>query len=105
MKNNYNGIGLLNCLQINFITLKLCNLIDWSWWLVLIPLWIVLVPLVIIHFSDIPFLLYYYTRSKKTKQGYPQKHNIPFLLYYYTRNKKAKKGFPEMQKINNESKI
>ena len=28
----------LEVLQIVFIVLKLCGVIDWSWWLVLIPL-------------------------------------------------------------------
>jgi len=27
-------------LLIVFITLKLCNIIDWSWWWVLSPIWI-----------------------------------------------------------------
>ena len=26
--------------QVVFIILKLCKLIDWSWWVVLIPIWI-----------------------------------------------------------------
>jgi len=34
------GMSLLGVLQIIFIVLKLCNLIAWSWWAVLIPLWI-----------------------------------------------------------------
>jgi hypothetical protein len=31
------GIGFLGLLTIVFITLKLCNVIDWSWWWVLSP--------------------------------------------------------------------
>ena len=34
------GFGLLEVLTIVFIVLKLCGLISWSWWLVLMPLWI-----------------------------------------------------------------
>lgn len=34
------GIGVLGVLQIVLIVLKLLSLIDWSWWLVFIPLWI-----------------------------------------------------------------
>ena len=34
------GIGLLEILCVIFIILKLCGIIAWSWWLVLIPLWI-----------------------------------------------------------------
>lgn len=34
-----NGITFLGLLQIVFITLKLCNVITWSWWWVMAPLW------------------------------------------------------------------
>ena len=34
------GIGFAGLLTIVFITLKLCHVIDWSWWWVLAPLWI-----------------------------------------------------------------
>lgn len=47
------GLGLLEVLTIIFIVLKLCGLISWSWWLVLMPLWIelgVIVVLLIILF-------------------------------------------------------
>lgn len=33
------GIGFLGLLTIAFITLKLCKVIDWSWWWVLAPMW------------------------------------------------------------------
>ncbi len=33
------GIGFLSILAIAFITLKLCKVIDWSWWWVTCPLW------------------------------------------------------------------
>ena len=34
------GLGLGDVLLIVFIVLKLCHVIDWSWWWVLSPLWI-----------------------------------------------------------------
>ena len=34
------GIGFAGLLTIVFITLKLTDYIDWSWWWVLSPLWI-----------------------------------------------------------------
>ena len=34
------GIGFAGLLTIAFIVLKLCNVINWSWWWVLSPLWI-----------------------------------------------------------------
>lgn len=33
------GIGLCGAVFIVFLTLKLCNAIDWSWWWVTAPLW------------------------------------------------------------------
>ena len=41
--NSSGGIGFFGVLQIVFIVLKLCKVIEWSWWVVLIPLWIELV--------------------------------------------------------------
>jgi len=35
------GVGFGGLLTIVFITLKLCHMIDWSWWWVLSPIWIV----------------------------------------------------------------
>lgn len=34
------GIGFTGALTILFIGLKLCNVIQWSWWWVLSPIWI-----------------------------------------------------------------
>lgn len=39
-ENSKNGIGFTGLLQIAFIVLKLCNVIHWSWILVLSPTWI-----------------------------------------------------------------
>lgn len=33
------GIGFFGLLQIVFIVLKLCKVIDWSWWWVMAPTW------------------------------------------------------------------
>lgn len=38
--NQSSGIDLGGVLLIVFIVLKLCDVIDWSWWWVLSPLWI-----------------------------------------------------------------
>lgn len=37
--SNSSGIGFLGLLFIVFLVLKLCKIIDWSWWWVLCPLW------------------------------------------------------------------
>lgn len=34
------GVSFIGLLQIAFIVLKLCGVIEWSWWVVLLPLWI-----------------------------------------------------------------
>jgi len=33
------GIGFFGLLGVAFIVLKLCKVINWSWWLVTLPLW------------------------------------------------------------------
>lgn len=33
------GISTIGLLGILFVTLKLCGVIDWSWWLVTAPFW------------------------------------------------------------------
>jgi len=33
------GIGVLGLLGLVFVTLKLCGVIDWSWWWVTVPFW------------------------------------------------------------------
>lgn len=37
--NNSSGIGFFGLLGIVFIILKLCGVISWSWWLVLLPIY------------------------------------------------------------------
>ena len=52
MKNNNGGIGFFSVLQIVFIVLKLCGLINWSWLWVLSPTWIgaaIVLTLIIIY--------------------------------------------------------
>ena len=39
-ENNGKGIGVVGVLGLIFIVLKLCKVIDWSWWWVLSPFWI-----------------------------------------------------------------
>lgn len=46
--SNNGGIGFIGLLTIVFIVLKLCNVINWSWWWVLSPLWISLILSIII---------------------------------------------------------
>ena len=43
-----NGIGCFTVLGMIFITLKLTENIDWSWWWVLAPFWIPVVLVIVI---------------------------------------------------------
>ena len=42
------GVGFTGLLQLVFITLKLCGVINWPWKYVLIPLWIDIAVVVVI---------------------------------------------------------
>ena len=66
MKDNNNGtaarggVGFVGLLQLVFIVLKLCDIITWSWWAVLLPTIIsvglfVVVILAIIIIALLPF--------------------------------------------------
>jgi len=35
-----NGIGICGLLGVAFVVLKLCHVINWSWWWVTAPFWI-----------------------------------------------------------------
>lgn len=39
-KKQSTGLSFCSILTLIFITLKLCNIIHWSWWWVLSPLWL-----------------------------------------------------------------
>ena len=40
LSSSSSGIGFTGLLQVAFIILRLCHVIDWSWWWVLSPTWI-----------------------------------------------------------------
>lgn len=47
--NSYSsGIGFWGLLQIVFIVLKILGIVNWSWWLVLIPVWISVLSFLIV---------------------------------------------------------
>ena len=48
-----NGVGFVGLLQVAFIVLKLCDVINWSWWLVCLPVIIEISFVVIILFIGI----------------------------------------------------
>lgn len=50
-KNYTTSTSICTVLLIIFITLKLCNLITWSWLWVLAPLWIPVALVLVIYFG------------------------------------------------------
>lgn len=51
MKNNSgssSGVGFAELLQIAFIVLKLCKVINWSWFWVLSPTWISVAVIILV---------------------------------------------------------
>ena len=55
------GIGFFGLLQVAFIILKVTNLIDWSWWMVFLPLWIS-IGIIGIFFISFALFCYFITR-------------------------------------------
>ncbi len=53
--NSSNGLGLGTVLFLIFMTLKLTNYIDWSWWWITAPLWI---PIAIMAIVGLVAILY-----------------------------------------------
>ncbi len=37
--NSLSGVGVFGLLGITLVVLKLCDVIDWSWWWVTAPFW------------------------------------------------------------------
>lgn len=58
-KSSGNGLGLTSILFLIFLTLKLTNNIDWSWWWVTSPIWIPLgIILIVFLVSFFIFLIW-----------------------------------------------
>lgn len=69
MKNtttSSSGIGLPGLLTLVFVTLKLCHVIEWSWWWVLAPTWITASFFVL--FLAVCLIGMYINRPKTTKE-------------------------------------
>jgi len=57
------GLSFTGALTILFIGLKLCNVIQWSWWWVLSPIWIsISIGLVILSMLAIVYLIAEFTK-------------------------------------------
>jgi len=58
-KNNKTSINISGLLLVAFVILKLCKVIDWSWWWVLSPFWI---PMLLWIVIALIFSSYFYRR-------------------------------------------
>ena len=54
------GVGFTGLLAVAFIVLKLCHVINWSWWWVLSPIWI---PITLIIVAAVIFLCWAFISS------------------------------------------
>ena len=66
--NQVTGI-FTSLLTVAFIVLKLCKVIDWSWWWVLSPLWI---PILILIVIGIIWLIYQILHSRKKHREFEE---------------------------------
>jgi hypothetical protein len=57
-------LPFLTILGLIFITLKLMGYINWSWWLVLLPIW---APLAIVFSAAIGIFLFAFNNERKKK--------------------------------------
>ncbi len=58
-KNTYQGLTFTSALLLIFITLKLTNVIDWSWWWVLSPIWVTLSLFLMIISAALIYISFY----------------------------------------------
>lgn len=92
------GIGFAGLLTIAFIVLKLCNVIDWSWWWVLSPSFISLGIVIIIVSAFTIFAIYEIVKkeSKRNDTGYtsdyPSESRFMRKLNERIRESEAKKS-------------
>ena len=49
MKEKRSGLTLADLFLVAFVVLKLCGLINWSWWWVLSPIWISLLIAFVVY--------------------------------------------------------
>lgn len=52
MKEKSSGLSLGDLFLVAFVVLKLCGVIDWSWWWVLSPIWISVIIAIFAYVSQ-----------------------------------------------------
>lgn len=63
------GIGVTGLLGVAFVVLKLTNIIDWSWWWILLPFWGAIAVFIIV---GIIWVIVQLTRKKKRTQYFKE---------------------------------
>jgi uncharacterized protein HemY len=77
----YNGIGPLSLLGVVFVTLKLTDVIDWSWWWVLLPFyigWLIILAILVVWglLAGIVALMDNHDRKKRRKAALARKQGL-----------------------------
>lgn len=62
------AVSLATLLTVAFVVLKLCKVIDWSWWWVLSPIWIQLGIVLLVAIGYIVYLVIQEYRSIRRKR-------------------------------------
>jgi hypothetical protein len=74
------GVGFAGLLTIVFITLKLCNVIDWSWWWVLSPS-LISIGIGLLIIAGIGVLaLYQYISDKRKYNRLVKENNVKEMI-------------------------
>jgi hypothetical protein len=63
-ESSSSGIGFFGLLAVAFIVLKLCKVIDWSWWWVTAPIWAP-IPFVI---AILVVVAYYEAKAERARE-------------------------------------
>ncbi len=69
-ESSNSGIGILGLLGVAFVVLKLCKVIDWSWWWVTCPFWGGLALILIMLIVAILLTLISTNKNSKRDDGY-----------------------------------
>jgi ABC-type nickel/cobalt efflux system permease component RcnA len=72
-KTSSGGVGFAGLLTIAFVVLKLCKVIDWSWWWVVSPMLISIGIALLILGSIGVYYLWAAFKDKKEREGYSKR--------------------------------
>lgn len=102
MENKQQSSSLFTTLLlITFIVLKLCHVIDWSWWWVLSPIWIHIAILLIVGviFIGVVYIKENTKRAKRIKELMETGRSEVGATIEYLREKESQKIIPKRSKF------